>query len=73
MVERDIESLWRHCEIWEVTPPVADLARTVAPETRLRTLDALHLATFVVARRRIEGLDLVTADERLRAAAEAMR
>ena len=32
-------------------------------------LDALHLATFVLARRRIEGLELLTADRRLEDAA----
>jgi hypothetical protein len=41
----------------------------VAPETALRTLDSLHLATFLLARRRIEGLELLTADERLEDAA----
>lgn len=71
--EQDLGSLWRHCEIWEVSPAIADLASGVAPGTPLRTLDALHLATFLMARRRIEGLSLVTADDRLRAAADALR
>jgi predicted nucleic acid-binding protein len=35
----------------------------------LRGLDALHLATFSLARREIEGLRLVTTDDRLREAA----
>jgi hypothetical protein len=38
----------------------------------LRTLDALHLATFLLARERIEGLELVTVDERLQAALESI-
>jgi hypothetical protein len=41
----------------------------LAPDQALRTLDALHLATFILARRRIEGLDLLTADRRLQGAA----
>ncbi len=41
------------------------------PEQALRTLDALHLATFVLARRQIEGLELLTADRRLEDAAAA--
>jgi hypothetical protein len=36
----------------------------------LRALDALHLATFVLTRQRIAGLEFLTVDERLRAAAE---
>jgi hypothetical protein len=37
----------------------------------LRSLDALHLATFSLARREIPGLRLLSADDRLRSAAEA--
>jgi predicted nucleic acid-binding protein len=68
--ERDLTSLWRHCHVWELTPTVCDLAERVAPHMSLRTLDALHLATFALARRQIAGLELLTADERLRQAAE---
>lgn len=69
--ERSVRSLWNHCEIWELTREVCDLAEIVAPTTLLRSLDALHLATYLLARREIEGLELLTADERLRQAAEA--
>jgi hypothetical protein len=44
----------------------------VAPDRALRTLDASRLATFLVARRRIEGLELLTADERLEDAARSL-
>ena len=69
--ERAVEALWRRCEIWELTREVCERAETVAPGRPLRSLDALHLATFSLARREIAGLVLVTADERLRSAAEA--
>jgi predicted nucleic acid-binding protein len=69
---RELDTLWSRCELWELSPAVCDLAAQVAPDRPLRTLDALHLATFLVARRRIEGLELVTADRRLQAAASAM-
>ena len=62
---RQIESLWARSEVWEITPAVCELAGHVAPGKPLRALDALHLATFVLARRRIEGLELLTVDERL--------
>jgi hypothetical protein len=68
--EREIESLWARCDLWELTPAVCEAARRVAPAKLLRTLDALHLATFLLARQRIPDLELVTADERLQAAAE---
>lgn len=67
---RRVEALWARCEIWELTPAVCDLAGHVAPLHPLRTLDALHLATYVLARRYLEGLELITTDDRLRQAAE---
>lgn len=67
--EREVRALWRHCEIWELSREVCGLAELVAPKTVLRSLDALHLATFVLARREIEDLQLLTSDDRLREAA----
>lgn len=69
---REVDALWTRCELWELTPAVCDLACHVVPDRALRTLDALHLATFLVARRRIEGLELLTADERLEDAARSL-
>jgi predicted nucleic acid-binding protein len=70
--QRELDALWNRCELWELSPPVCDLASRVAPDKPLRTLDALHLAAFLIARRRIEGLELLTADERLRQAAGSL-
>ena len=67
--EREIDAVWARCEIWELTRTVCDLARHVAPTKPLRSLDALHLATFVLARRKLEGLELVSVDSRLTDAA----
>jgi predicted nucleic acid-binding protein len=67
---REVESLWRRCEVFELSPAVCDLAARLAPDHALRTLDALHAATFALARRRLEGVELLTADERLRRAVE---
>jgi predicted nucleic acid-binding protein len=68
---RALDALWQRCELWELSPAVCDLASVLAPDRMLRTLDALHLATFLVARRRIEGLELLTADRRLEEAASS--
>ncbi len=67
--ERALAAIWARCELWEISRRVCDLACVVAPRRALRALDAIHLATFVLARRELEGLDLLTADERLQAAA----
>jgi predicted nucleic acid-binding protein len=68
-VRRELDTLWSRCELWELSREVCDLAAGVAGEAALRTLDALHLATFLLARRRIEGLELLTYDRRLEEAA----
>ena len=70
--QREVASLWARCELWELTAAVCEMARQVAPGKPLRTLDALHLATFVLAREKIEDLELVTVDNRLLEAAEAV-
>jgi len=69
--ERETAALWSRCNLWELTAAVCDLACHVSPSARLRTLDALHLATFTLARSRIRGLQLLTVDDRLREAAGA--
>ena len=71
-VDRELNAVWARCELWELTASVCERARQVAPAKSLRTLDALHLATFVMARERIGDLQLVTADQRLRSALEAV-
>ncbi|MBI4612701.1 MAG: type II toxin-antitoxin system VapC family toxin [Planctomycetes bacterium] len=66
--EREVEALWARCQIWELTRAICDAASHVAPQKPLRTLDALHLATFLAARRLIDGLEMLTVDARLLAA-----
>ncbi len=70
--QREVSAVWARCELWELTPAVCEMARHVAPGSSLRTLDALHLATFVLAREKIEGLELVTVEDRLQAALGAI-
>jgi predicted nucleic acid-binding protein len=70
--DRELNAVWAGCELWELTASVCERARQVAPAKSLRTLEALHLATFVMARERIGDLELVTADQRLRSALETV-
>lgn len=63
--EREIDAVWVRCDVWELTRGVCELARNVAPAKVVRALDALHLATFVLARRSVEGLKLLSTDQRL--------
>ncbi len=66
---RELDVLWARCEVWGLTSEVCELAERVAPTKSLRTLDALHLSTYLLARRQIEGLELLTEDRRLAEAA----
>jgi predicted nucleic acid-binding protein len=70
--ERGIDDVWTRCDVWELSREVCDVARAVSPTKPLRALDALHLATFVIARRKIDGLALLTTDTRLAEAAGAV-
>jgi predicted nucleic acid-binding protein len=65
--ERDMAAIWGRCELWNITRSVCETACEVARTRPLRALDAIHLATFVLARRQLEGLEMLTVDERLRA------
>ena len=69
---RELDALWARCEVWAITSQACDLAERVAPTRSLRTLDALHLSTYLIARRHIEGLELLTEDRRPADAAGAV-
>ena len=66
---RELDALWARCDVWGLTTEVCELAERVAPTKSLRTLDALHLSTYLLARRHIEALELLTEDRRLAEAA----
>jgi predicted nucleic acid-binding protein len=69
---REVDSVWARCTIWELTPALCELASQVAPQQPLRTLDALHLATWVLARRRLGEVALLTTDDRLERASQSV-
>ena len=62
---REIDSIWARCALWEMTAAICDHAALVAPLRSLRTLDAIHLATYLQARRQLGDVTLITADQRL--------
>lgn len=68
---RELDRLWSRCDVWEITAGICDLAASAAPARLLRTLDAIHLATYLTARRRLGDVTLLTADRRLEEAAAA--
>jgi hypothetical protein len=68
----DVRALLGHVALIELSPPV--LARALEPfPTAVRTLDALHLASLEFLRSRGQTIELASYDERMLAAARALR
>jgi hypothetical protein len=70
--EEDVAVFFSRCEIWEVTRRICADAGVLAPDLPLRTLDAIHVATALTARKRIPSIRLLTVDARMRDAAETV-
>ena len=51
---------------------IVDRARRPFPEEPVRTLDAIHLASALVARSAIAGLEILSLDDRIRGAAHRL-
>ncbi|MHB8415974.1 MAG: PIN domain-containing protein, partial [Acidiferrobacteraceae bacterium] len=51
------------------SPEIVDRARQPFPGEPIRTLDAIHLASTLMARSAIRGLSLLSLDDRVRSAA----
>jgi len=58
-----------HWHVLRISPQIVARARQPFPGEPIRTLDALHLASALVARGTLPGLELLSLDERLRRAA----
>jgi len=58
--------------ILKVAGDVVERARRPFPREPIRTLDALHLSSALVARSALPGLDLLSLDERIRENAMAL-
>lgn len=67
----DAMDLWNRCEIWEISRSVCSVAAALSPVV-VRTLDAIHLATFATAKKKIPGIRLLTTDLRMKEAARAL-
>ena len=59
-----------HWHLLRVGSEVVDRARQPFPGEPIRTLDALHLASVLVARAAVPDVELLSLDDRIRAAAD---
>lgn len=55
-----------HWHVLRMGPEVVDRARQPFPGDPIRTLDAIHLASVLVARSAVAGLALLSLDDRIR-------
>ena len=61
-----------HWQVLRIAGEVVDRARQPFPGDPVRTLDAIHLASLLVARSAVVGLRLLSLDERVRQAARGL-
>jgi predicted nucleic acid-binding protein len=61
-----------HWQVLRMSPEIIDRARAPFPGDPIRTLDAIHLASALVARASISRLELLTLDDRIRGAAKKL-
>ena len=61
-----------HWHVLRIAPDIVDRARQPFPGDPIRTLDAIHLASALVARASVAGLHLLSLDDRIRRAASAL-
>ncbi len=66
LLEHALGELWPQLDMWDLTEDICALAGRIAPGSHLRSLDAIHLATWQRAREHHPGLELLTFDRRLR-------
>jgi predicted nucleic acid-binding protein len=58
-----------HWHVLRLSPEIVERARQPFPSEPIRTLDAIHLASALVARGMLPGLELLSLDDRIRRAA----
>jgi len=61
-----------HWQVLRIAAEIVDRARQPFPGDPIRTLDAIHLASLLVARSAVAGLRLLSLDERVRQAAKGL-
>ena len=61
-----------HWHLLRISPEIVERARRPFPNEPIRTPDAIHLASALVARGTLPGLNLLSLDERIRRAAQAL-
>ena len=65
-LERELKHLWPKLDFIEVTQQICEQAGRIAPRSRLRSLDAIHLATFYWIKELEPTIEMLTFDGTIR-------
>jgi hypothetical protein len=61
-----------HWHLWRPSLDIVDRARRPFPSERVRTHDAIHLASALAVRSTVPGVELLSLDDRIRRAGEQL-
>lgn len=64
-LETRLKMIWPKFDFIEITKAICDAAGTIAPRSHLRTLDAIHVASFLWAKAKHPDIKLLSCDERV--------
>jgi predicted nucleic acid-binding protein len=64
-LERELKHFWPRIDFIEMTRDICDLAGRIAPRSRLRSLDAIHLATYFRSKELEPDIEILTCDDRI--------
>lgn len=64
-IQHEMRAAWACFTFLEITREICDLAGQIAPGSRLRSLDAIHLATYRILKAVHPELKMLAFDERL--------
>jgi predicted nucleic acid-binding protein len=67
-----LRSAVEHWILFDLDTEIVDRARRPFPKEPIRTLDAIHLATALLAQSLVPDLELLSLDDRVRGAAGSM-
>jgi predicted nucleic acid-binding protein len=66
-LERELRGIWAKIHFFEISEAICEHAGRIAPRSHLRTLDAIHLATYQRARKLHPEVEILSFDQRLMA------
>ena len=64
-LERELKHFWPRIDFIEMTRDICDLACRIAPRSKLRSLDAIHLASYFRIKELDPSIEILTCDERI--------